>query len=120
MKGYLLLIFIFSLTLWSNIAVGQAQNTKEAFPSYDQIKPSKGDIVDYGGPNSVVKTERKTINLFDYPAGTVTYILNGKSSTDVNYVKQILSDKGKDIESISIGKPDVKGKRVIKIDYNLP
>lgn len=102
------------------MAVGQVQKTKEAFPSYDQIKPSKGDIVDYGGPISVVKTERKTINLFDYPAGTVTYILNGKSSTDVNYVKQLLSDKGKDIDFISIGKPDEKGKRAIKIDYNLP
>jgi len=109
-----------SLSLLNNIAFGQAQKTKADFPSYDQIKPTKREIVDYGGPNSVVKMERKTINLFDYPAGTVTYILNGKSSTDVNYVKQILSDKWKDIEYISVGKPDDKGKRVIKIDYNLP
>lgn len=120
MKGYLLLLSIFSLTLYSTIAVGQVQESKETFPSYDQIKPYKDDIVDYGGLNSMVKTERTSLNLFDYPAGTVTYILNGKSSTDITYVKQVLSNKWKAIEFMSIGKPDEKGRRVIKIDYNLP
>jgi ribosomal protein S4E len=99
--------------------VGQTQKSKEDFLTYDQIKTSKDDIIDYGGPVSVIKTERKVINLFDYPSGTVTYIVNGKSSTDVNYIKQLLAGEGKDIEAISIGKPDEKGKRVIKIDYNL-
>ncbi|RYC70074.1 hypothetical protein [Spirosoma sordidisoli] len=120
MKGYLLLISVCSLSLCNNIAIGQVQKTQEAFPSYDQIKPLKGERTDYGGLDSIVRVERKSINLFDYPAGTVTYLLNGKSLTDVKYIKQIVSDKRKDIDSISIGEPDKKGKRVIKIDYNLP
>lgn len=110
---------MFTLILWHTTTFGQAQKAKEIFPSYDQIKPSKDYIVDYGGPNSIIKVEKKTINLFDYPTGTVTYILNGNSSTDVNYVKQVLSEKGKDIDSISVGKLDQKGKRVIKINYNI-
>jgi hypothetical protein len=120
MKGYLLLTLVFTLVLLNHIAFGQSQKMKETFPSYDQIKPIKADIVDYVSPNGTVRVEKKAINLFDYPVGTVTYILNGKSSTDVNYVKQVLSEKGKDIESISVGKPDQKSKRVIEINYNLP
>jgi hypothetical protein len=120
MKGYLLLTCVFTSLLLNHTAFGQSQKTKELFPSYAQIKPQTADIVDYVSPNGTVRIEKKAINLFDYPVGTVTYILNGKSSTDVNYVKKVLSEKGKDIESVSVGIPNQVGKRVIEINYNLP
>ncbi|HLL93657.1 MAG TPA: hypothetical protein VK404_01675 [Spirosoma sp.] len=125
MKSYLLLVSVFTLILLNHSAFGQTQKTKEPFPSYTQIKPQKADIVDhisptYVSPDGTVRVEKTVINLFDYPTGTVTYILNGKSSTDVDSVKQVVSEKWKDIESISVGKPDPAGKRVIEINYNLP
>jgi hypothetical protein len=121
MKSYLLLICVFTLILLNHTGFGQSQKLKEPFPSYAQIKPQKADIFDYASPNgTVIMVEKKVINLFDYPKGTVTYILNGKTTTDVNYVKQVLSGKGKDIESVSVGKPDQMGKRVIEVKYNLP
>lgn len=119
MKGYLFLIFVFMFIVLNDSCFGQAKTEKDIFPSYDQIKPSKDNIVTYGGPANTIIVEKKVINLFDYLEGTVIYILNGKLSTDVNYIKQVLSEKENDIEFISVGKPNPAGKRVIEIKYNL-
>jgi hypothetical protein len=104
----------------SHVSFGQAQKPDAYFPSYEQIKPKGSEIVDYVSLTGSVKTERAAINLYDYPKGTVTYSINGKSSGDVTYVRQLLSDKARHIESITVGKPDPAGKRVISIKYELP
>lgn len=102
--------------LLNQVVYGQTQNRKESFPSYNQIKPKAGEIIDYDYVSKNGEVAPAAINLFDYPPGTVTYIINGKP-TKVKYVKQMLSDNRNRIDSLSISQPDLAGKRTIKIKY---
>lgn len=120
MKDCCLGVALVTLALSSRASFGRGQKSNAPFPHYQKIKPKSSDIVDHAGPNSSVRMEWITINLFDYPKEAVTYLINGNPMGDVNYVKELMADKGKYIESIAIGKPDLAGKRVIEIKYDLP
>lgn len=118
MKWYSLFACMPVLVVLNHTALGQSQKVKDPFPTYDQIRQKDHDTFDYINTNgSTRRVEKATINLFNYSPGTVTYILNGKPSDDVNYVKRVLSGKQKSIENIAIGEPDQTGKRVFKINY---
>lgn len=119
MKNFSVLSLLFWLILASHHLYGQAVNQTESFPSYQQIKAADSEIVDYVSSQgkSGFYTEKTTINLFDYPDGTVTYILNGKSTTDGNFAKKLLSQKKIQIDKISIELPTENRKQIIRIDY---
>ncbi len=120
MKNSFIGASVLALTLLSQLALGQLKETSAIFPSYQQIKGKNYEILDYVSPNGTLRVEKAPLNLFDYPPGTATYIINGKPYEDVNQVKQILSGKEKYLETLSISKPDQSGKRVILIRYELP
>ncbi|GAA4449915.1 hypothetical protein GCM10023189_09730 [Nibrella saemangeumensis] len=95
--------------------MAQAQRRSEAQPSHEPIRIkrlSAEEIVD--SPEGTTRI-KKAINLFDYPKGTITYVVNGRTTKSVRYVKRQLS--GKEITRLSIGNPDINGKRVIDITY---
>lgn len=99
---------------------GQSKNDSEPFPTYQQIKPASPEIIDYvprQGKAGYVQ-QKITFRLFDYPDGTVTYILNGKATTDEKRAKETVSQVDNHITNISIGEPASDGKRVIRIDFS--
>lgn len=102
----------------SRSVYGQSKPPGESFPAYRQIKPIDGEIIDYGssGKTALLRSN-VALSLFDYPKGTVTYVLNGKPTTDVDYVRQVTSKKSTQIEAVFVGKPDEDGKRTIVITY---
>ncbi|GAB3881709.1 hypothetical protein [Spirosoma agri] len=102
----------------------QANGQTISFPTYQQIKPSHSEIIDQVTPKKlpathgqVIITRASSLNLYDYPAGTVTYYLNEQPTTDVNYVKKVLATKSIVIETIAIEPPTESGKRTIRIKY---
>lgn len=109
--------------------VGFGQNkTQPDFPTYRQLKSGNSEIVDYFPAGSFTRTSFRrisdsgtttgySVNLFDYPKGSVTYYLNEQPTTDVNYVREVLRNKSVSIEAFSISKPDENGKRTIRIRY---
>jgi hypothetical protein len=118
MSAHSLFAVVIVMVFLDHTAFGQSQKAKEPFPSYDQIRQKERDITDYVNTDGSARVvEKAIINLFDYPRGTVTYILNGKPSDNVAYVKRVLSGKGKYIENVSISKPGQTGKLVIDIKY---
>lgn len=109
---------ILFLSLLNHMALCQSHKAKESFPTFSQIKSENSAYYDYTNYDGTARIQKlDSINLFDYPPGTVTYFLNGKPTTTTNYVKQELSKKGRQVESISIGRLDQNGKRVITITY---
>ncbi|MFD1144333.1 hypothetical protein ACFQ4C_24615 [Larkinella insperata] len=99
-------------------AFGQNRPAKGAIPSYDQIRQKDQATYDYINQDGTARiTVMDTLNLFNYPSGTVTYILNGKPSNNARYVRRLLSRKGTSLESFSISQPDRDGKRTIEINY---
>lgn len=118
MKFHTLIFFVFEMSILyslNNIAYGQAENNGQKIPTYKQIKPAKDEIIDYQKDGLIINKP----NLFNYPKNSVIYILNGKSTEDYKYVKELLSKKEIEIENILIEKPNKKGKRIIIINYNI-
>ena len=122
MKGYSFSGYLLGLLFLGPIAFAQSKKGDEHVPAYDQIKPKSDEIIDYdyATPNGTKSVVMSPFNLFDYPPGTVTYLINGKPTSDVRYVKRLLNNREKRPESISIGPPDSTGKRIIKINYERP
>lgn len=98
---------------------GQSKKTLESFPTYNQIKPASSEIMDYvpKDDKSGFMQQKVTLKLFDYPAGTVTYILNGQPTTDGAYAKKVISKAGNQITNMAIKGPTEEGKRLIYIDF---
>ncbi|MFD2570196.1 hypothetical protein ACFSUS_06090 [Spirosoma soli] len=98
---------------------GQSTQPKEAFPTYQQIKHPTGEIIDYdhATPQGNAVSRVVKFNLFDYPAGEVVYMINGKSTTDVQAVKKLMNNKDVQIESLSIKEPTKDSKQIIEINY---
>jgi len=113
--GTILAVLSLSTSLY-----GQVQKSAKDFPSYEDIKPKNGEIVDYiSSDRSRSTTLFTTSDLYKYPKGSVIYILNGKRSTNVKHVKKELSKPGVSIEGMAIRQPDDNGKRIIEIRYEL-
>ena len=115
--------FIFILATLLSISYclyGQSKNDGELFPSYKQLKPASSEIIDYlPRYGKAAFFEKKIISmLFDYPDGTVTYILNDKTMTDRKRATEIVSQNENHIDNISIGEPTSDGKRIIRINYS--
>ncbi|MRS65813.1 hypothetical protein [Larkinella terrae] len=120
MKTGFLLVGMMALFFLNHPVSGQSQKVGNSFPTYDQIRQKDRDTYDYvnwDGKARVVETD--SINLFDYPSGTVTYILNGKPSDDVRYVKRVLAKKGTQVEKISISKAGPTARHVVTINYEV-
>ncbi|GAB3014826.1 hypothetical protein [Spirosoma pulveris] len=98
---------------------GQSKNIPASFPTYNQIRPAREEIMDYvPGPGRPDYIKQKIVlNLFDYPAGSVTYIINGKPTTDEKSAKEVVNKKGNYVTKASINGPTEDGKRTIYIDY---
>lgn len=106
MRLLLLLFISFSASIHS---YGQPNSTPTPFPTYQQIKPAGSEIIDYVSKSGDShQTQQTRINLFDYLPKTVTYVLNGKPTTDVNYAKRVLSRKEIQIETITIGQQTIR------------
>lgn len=113
---YSLLAFTF---IAKGVVYGQSTNHAASFPTYNQIKAANAELIDYAPRqfNKMVSRQNVNVNLFDYPAGSVTYILNGKATANANYVKKILNRTENHIDSIVIGEAPATGKRILKITY---
>ena len=117
------LVLLFSASTTS--LYGQSTKTLvESFPTYQQIKPAHVEIIDFVSTTgqsgqSLISTRQFAVNLFGYPKKTVTYILNGKPTTNVKYAKEVLNKKETQIDRINIHEPTINGKRVIEIDYSI-
>ena len=112
---------VFLFLMGSSLAYGQLTPAVAPFPTYRQIKPATTEIMDFvpKSGESDVKSQR-TFNLFDYPEYTVTYLLNGKATTDSNYVKEVMNRKSTQIDRVKIGQPTSEGKLTIEIEYSVP
>ncbi|RAK03112.1 hypothetical protein LX87_01234 [Larkinella arboricola] len=118
MKACIVFALLFAFVLTYCPAFSQSQKGKQLLPSYDQIRQKDREIDDYINKDGTAQiTQKDSVNLFNYPSGTVTYLLNGKPSSDIQYVKRVLSRKGRIIESLSIHRPNQHGKRLIEIKY---
>ena len=111
---------MFLFLMGSPLAYGQSTPAVAPFPTYQQIKPATTDIIDYvPKPGDFTVTGYKSVfNLFDYPEYTVTYLLNGKATTDSNYVKEMIKGKSTHIDHVKIGQPTSGGKLTIEIEYS--
>lgn len=121
MHSILFTLILFALTSVCPIRLfGQKKNVVTPFPTYQQIKQATDEIIDYVPKkgDSVVTGRQQTINLFDYPTYSVTYILNGESTTDRKYAQKLIDPKGTQIDRIKIGQPTADGKLRIEIDYS--
>ncbi len=107
------LIAIFLLT--ASVAVGQPRPVSVTLPAYNQLRPANREIYDYVGPRGTYQSVERTFQLFDYPDGTVTYQVNGKTVSKVSDVRKRLTAPDVQIDSISIGQPNADGKRLIRI-----
>jgi hypothetical protein len=116
MLRYLLALILVFCGSFYRVSAQIKQDT--LFPTYRQIKPTQNEIIDYR-PNADAYSRSRRINIFDYPAGTVTYYLNEQPTSDINYVKQVLANKSVSVETISISPPDKQGKRQIRITYTV-
>lgn len=119
---FVILLYTLSFLLISRIGNGQATNRPTVrLPTYWQIKPTYSETVDYVSPNGTSVLRRsEPLNLFDYPKNTVTYVLDGQLTTDIDYVKRVMAERQTNIETIHIGKPDEHGKRMIEITFDVP
>lgn len=115
---FFVLLNTLTFLLANRVANGQTQSIESPFPTYKQIKPAYAETVDcvYPVGTHLLRTNA-TLNRFDYPKDSVTYVLNGKPTTDVDYVKRVLAKPGTRMEAISIGEPDAHGRRIIAIKY---
>lgn len=104
----------------SGMVCAQSKSSPELFPTYQQIKPTSTEITDYVPEqgDSLVTGRQKMINLFDYPECSVTYILNGKPTTDRKYVQKLVNTKGTQLKHIKIGQPTADDRLTIEIDYS--
>ncbi|MBD2755713.1 hypothetical protein [Spirosoma validum] len=114
----LLVVILFGLRSLGSF--GQSKRTTDPFPTYQQIKPIDSEIIDYVAEQGTVErsSRQHPVNLFNYPPKTVTYVLNGKSTTDVKFVKSLLSKKEILIDTITIEQASDNGKRIIRINYS--
>ena len=115
----LCILLAFTLTA-KGIVYGQSKNHMASFPTYNQLKPEGAKIFDYVPERGSENFSRQKVafKLFDYPNGSVTYILNGKSTTNADYVKKVINQNGNRLNSISIGEPAADGKRVISLIFS--
>ncbi|WP_460944262.1 hypothetical protein [Spirosoma daeguense] len=113
-----LLTILFAITT-SLGAFSQSPKIAAPFPTYHQLKSAHQDY-DYISPRGESAVERRiNLNLFNYPANSVTYILNSQPTTDKNYVRELLKRKDIELDHILVEQPDSCGKRRIKITYSL-
>ena len=119
MKNVSTLALLLTVTLTSHLIYGQAKTSAiESFPTYQQLKPSDSEIVDY------VPKEGKSefayevmIKIFDNPDRSVLYILNGKSTLDGKYAKEVVNKAGNHITNMVIEPSTENRKQTIRIDY---
>jgi|GEM_PF-5855605 len=78
-------------TCFGQVVFGQ-NKTQSDFPTYRQLKSGNSEIVDYFPAGSFTHTSFRrisdsgtttgySVNLFDYPKGSVTYYLNEQPTT---------------------------------------
>ena len=136
MKKLSSLIVITLLSAFSSV-FAQAKK-KDNFPTYEQIRGNKSEIYDFVAPQSIrvnatsavpetgnYNLIKRTIvtehgfNLFSYQQDSVLYILNGRKEKNVKRAETEIRTNSKNITDISIDETDNKGKRTIRIDYEV-
>ncbi|SOD80524.1 hypothetical protein [Spirosoma fluviale] len=120
-QSVIFLLITGALTCAGTVLFGQSKSTPVSFPTYNQIKPAGGEIMDYvpsPGSGKIEYIKQKMVfNLFDYPAGTVTYIINGKPATNEKAAKEVVSKKGNYVTKVAINEPTEDGMITIYIDF---
>lgn len=114
-------LLLIPISLLSASVYAQSRKPVDAFPTYQQIKPAPGEIVDYNAPLTHFSSYGSSnhLNLFDYPKRSVTYVVNGRPFTNPKRVKKLLNQTGVQLEQLRLGRPDEQGKRIIGIDYSI-
>ncbi|MCF2491069.1 hypothetical protein [Dyadobacter sp. CY347] len=111
---------------------------KDSFPTYEQIRGNKSEIYDFVAPQSInanpvsaipetgkynlirrTNVTEHRFDVFGYPKDSVTYILNGRKEKNAKRAETELKTKSSNITNISIGAVDEKGRRVVRIDYEV-
>ncbi|WP_026630621.1 hypothetical protein [Dyadobacter alkalitolerans] len=119
-------------------SVSAQTKKKDPFPTYEQIRGNKSEIYDFVAPQSVrinpvsavpetgkynyikrsILTEHG-FDVFGYHKDSVTYILNGKKVKDAKRAETEIRTNSRNITDISIGAVDGRGKRVVRINYEV-
>lgn len=130
-------IIILLLTSINQLVFAQTKK-KDSFPTYEQIRGNKSEIYDFVAPQSIQASPLKAVpetgkynlirrsivtehgfDVFGYPKDSVTYILNGRKEKDAKRAETEIRSKSKNITDIAIGAVDGRGRRVIRIDYEV-
>ena len=130
---YLIVLFLTA----SGPAFAQTKK-KDSFPTYEQIRGNKSEIYDFVAPQSIQVSPTSAIpetgkynsikrsiltdhgfDVFGYPKDSATYILNGRREKNAKRAETEIRTNSKNITDISIGAVDERGKRVIRIDYEV-
>ncbi|MCF2498809.1 hypothetical protein [Dyadobacter chenhuakuii] len=130
---YLIVLFLTA----SGPAFAQTKK-KDSFPTYEQIRGNKSEIYDFVAPQSIQVSPTSAIpetgkynsikrsiltdhgfDVFGYHKDSVTYILNGKKVKDAKRAEAEIRTNSRNITDISIGATDAKGRRVVRIDYEV-
>jgi hypothetical protein len=100
------------------------------FPTYEQIRGERiytNDIVvpQNSSNDMLPRTSRsserivsKYFGAFDFPADSVTYIVNGRQAKDQKSAEKEVKAYAAKIERVSISEADGNGKRFVEIDYS--
>ncbi|NIJ55231.1 hypothetical protein [Dyadobacter arcticus] len=108
-----------------------AQNKKDSshFPTYEEIRGNKSEIIDYVAPHKSSSDYQQAINetrildrywnAFNYPADSTVYYLNGRQIKSEKEAKKELDKRSAKIERVVIGAVGTNGKREVEIDYQV-
>lgn len=100
------------------------------FPTYEQIRGDKiytNDVLEPRiAPNnhlprtsgSSSRVISKYFGAFDFPADSVTYIVNGRQSKNQKSAEKEVKAHAAKIDRVSISEADQNGKRFVEIDYS--
>jgi hypothetical protein len=109
--------------------IAQKKKDSSHFPTYEEIRGNKNEIIDYVAPRKAsndygqVITETMILdkywNAFNYSADSTVYYLNGKQVKSQKDAKKELDERSVKIERVAIGAVRLNGKRDVEIDYQL-
>lgn len=107
--------------------MAQSKKNSSHFPSYEEVRGNKKEIIDFvalqTSSNDNQPVVKKTIqvdkywNAFNYPAGSTVYSLHNKEVKNQKAAKKESDERSVDIERVSIGAVEPKGKHEVEIDY---
>ena len=127
MKSCLFIALILIMSSLCTMAYAQSGESKDVFPTYEQIKQGQAEITIIQEVSESVTSRQNgntpykelSFSLIDLPEGA-TYIVNGKPLKNFESVERLLDQEKSRLVNISMGKASKDGKRIIEVNYVKP